>query len=323
MVGSTFIRNFFVISIMIACSSCGYQFEKLTIVTCPVGHAETWSHFAVTRSIRNGLRKIGVNFNYNPSSLEEVGDVLWVLTDINALQQGINAKKSGKIKKLLAGPNLMVRSNESHHILAGAEIDACIVPSDWVKVAYIEDEPSLANRIAIWFSGVDVDWLCPVDTLKNKKNNVLVYWKTESESACIQVEQILKKYHWNPIRIKYGSYNQEQYRKLLSQVTFAVFLSRSESQGLALVEAWAMDIPVLVWDPQKPLVIQNKVHNPVSSAPYLTTATGIFWTNNNELEVLVKNIKDNLQSFNPRLWVLSNMSDEVSAREAVSIISKL
>ena len=53
----------------------------------------------------------------------------------------------------------------------------------------------------------------------------------------------------------------------------AVFISRSESQGLALAEAWAMDVPTLVW--QGPPGDGGSLFNLSDPSPYLTSHTGV------------------------------------------------
>jgi hypothetical protein len=277
------------------------------------------------QSIKNGMSDIGINVNYNPSTEDQVGNVVWVVSDIPALRQAIELKKRKKIKYLLAGPNLMVRANDHNNVLAAREIDVCIVPSEWVKNAYLEDAPALDGRIRIWFAGVDTTFWSNASSKEDRMNNkkVLVYWKTESESFCLMVEKLLNQHGWIPVRMRYGQYNQHQYRSVLAQVSFSVFISRSESQGLALAEAWAMGVPTLVWDPQAPFVIQNKLHNPVDAAPYLTSATGLLWKDFDELNGLLNNIRQMMWLFNPSAWVIENMSNKKSAQAIVNIIKDL
>lgn len=298
------------------------SFKKLTVLTAPIGSAEGWTHYSLTRSIKNGLAKIGVNFNYNPSRLEDVGDVVYVLSDMNALRQAIDLRRSGKIKRLLAGPCLATRANECNHILASPEIDIYLVNSEWTKAAYIEDEPSLKKNIDILYAGIDIDFWMSVKEKDLANKNVLVYWKTEDESFCVAVENELRNCGWSPMRLRYGNYSVSQYKQVLSEVAFAVFISRSESQGLALAEAWAMDVPTLVWDPQQPLVIAGRSHWPVSAAPYLTQYTGMFWRDIEEFKKKLSHVQDELSSFSPRAWALNNMSDEASARLLLEIIHK-
>lgn len=304
---------------------CSYQ--KITLLTAPIGHnsSQYGGPLSVTQSLLNGLAHIGARFNYNPSQIEEVGDVVMVLANTHALGQVIELKRQGKVKKILAGPNLLVRANEDGGILASPEIDVCIVPSYWVKPSYEDDEPSLKNRIQIWYAGVDINYWNPTVTFQQKVKNgvkdVLVYWKTESESFCQQVEAILKKQGFNPKRLRYGSYDKERLKKKLSKSLFAVFITRSESQGIAFAESWAMDVPTIVWDPQEPLVIRGKSHWPVAACPYLQPSNGLLWRNQNELTGLIQNIGNFVPLFSPRSWVMQNMSDEVSARLLLTIIN--
>jgi len=294
------------------------KIEKLTILTQPIGdNTEGYTgHYGVTRSLIEGLKSTDIIFNYNPKKFKDVYDTVWVLSNIEALQQAIYLRKKEKIKKLIAGPNLMVRSNEYNKILVSPEIDLCIVPSEWVKQAYIEDEPSLTNRIKSWYAGVDTNfWSKSKDQKKNTdKQKVLVYWKTENHNFCQSIENLLKKNNWNPICIRYGCYGKNEYKILLSNVKFAIFISRSESQGLALAECWSMNIPTFVWDPNEPLIINGKMHAQVSAAPYLNKDVGMSWKTLAEFELILNNIKNILPQFNPRTWVLENMSDQICAQ---------
>lgn len=297
--------------------------EKITILTYPVEQYSNsrWSHPAVTGSLVRGLEELKINYNFNPSRICDVGSTVVVLTNIDALKQAIDWKRKGKIKKLLAGPNLMVRADDYERILSSPEIDVYLVPSVWTKVAYIEDEPSLENRIGIWPAGINIDEWEPQQKSKNSKH-VLIYWKTESEDFCKQVEQLLKNYGWQPKVIKYGQYALATYKELLSVTAFAVFISRSESQGLALAEAWAMNVPTLVWNPQE-LTINGRIYSESSACPYLTTQTGNDWKTIEELEALLKTISTTLVNFSPRTWMIHNMSDAVSCKILIALIDSI
>jgi hypothetical protein len=298
------------------------KFKKITILTQPLGAMKSKSyggHYAVTRSLVEGLKKIEANFNYNPSEIEDIGDIVHVLCNEKALAQAIEWKKKGLIKKLSAGPNLLIRGFDCNNIICNLEVDLYLHPSSWPMISLIQDEPSLKERSQVWYSGVDTNFWCPAKS-QDKNNNVLVYWKTECEKFCKEVEESLLKFNWKPIRIKYGSYKRSEYKKLLDTVSFAVFISRSESQGLAMVESWAMDVPTLIWEPKKPLYQHGKIFWPICSCPYLNKQVGKQWTTIQEFEELLQEIKSLLSHFTPREWVLKHMSDEVSARVFLKVI---
>ncbi len=277
-------------------------------------------HPAVTRSLIEGLQKLKVNFNYNPVFFNQVGKKVCVLANVEALKDAIEWKKNKRIEFLAAGPNLMVLSNEFDRILADDSIDFCLVPSQWVAVAYVEDEPILQKKVKVWFAGVDSEFWSPSNSNTDKDKTALLYWKTESENFCNQVKNKLIEYGWKIIQLKYGSYTQNEFKQKLNLCKIAVFISRSESQGIALVESWSMDVPTLVWNPQQ-LTYQNRVYSTVSACPYLTETTGLEWVTIAELDKLLDNLEINLSSFRPRQWVLENMTDECSAKELLRILS--
>ena len=105
-------------------------------------HPKYRGHFAVTRSLVEGLRNTGASFNYNPRYPWQLADTVIVLAGVSTLRQAIRLKKQGKIKKLFAGPNIVVFSSDNDSILAAPEVDAAITPSDFVIDLYLEDNPS-------------------------------------------------------------------------------------------------------------------------------------------------------------------------------------
>lgn len=273
-------------------------------------------HPAVRQSLLRGLGKLNIPYTINDYSHCYQAGI--VLAGISYLQRAIALKKEKKIKFLLAGPNLMVRANEYQKILAHPLIDACIVPSDWVAVAYQQDVPQLQNRLYPWFAGIDPEYWAP--QTEKKTHTILIYWKTESQEFIRTIEVLVKKHGYVPHCIRYGSYKSEYYKKMLSESVAAIFVSRSESQGLALAEAWAMDVPTLVWNP-KELVAHGRTYSLVSACPYLQDAVGKEWQRLQDLEHILLHYDKEL--FAPRKWVLNNMTDTHSAQKLMDIVSLL
>jgi glycosyltransferase involved in cell wall biosynthesis len=243
-----------------------------------------------------------------------------VLADTLQLRRAIKWKNEGRIKTLLAGPNLVTRPTECNSLVASAEIDAYLVPSRWCLIAYEEDEPRLKNRIKLWPAGVDTNYWKPNG--QDKTNEILVYLKYESRSFANQVDTRIRKHGYTPITIEYGKYKMENYRHLLNRVQAVVFLSRSESQGLALAEAWAMDVPTLVWNPQE-LIAHGKTYSEVSACPLLTPLTGVDWKMLDQLDIILSQFNHCKENFMPRQWVLNNLTDKKSAQIILDIIHSI
>ena len=277
-------------------------------------------HPAVTRSLITGLKKLGAEFNYNPKKIKEVGETVVVLSGVAVLRQAIKLKRCGKIKKLLAGPNLMVVSTEFNNILLVKEIDICLVPSDWVRIAYEEDSPALAGRIKSWPAGVDENYWHPDNALP--RNKILVYQKNAPEELAKKILEKLKSLNFEAIEIIYNKYKAEDFKKALSESSLAIFLSLSESQGIALQEAWAMNVPTLCWQPSE-LTINGRKYSTFSSCPYLSESTGKSWQTIDELENMLIDYKNTKTLFTPRSWVESNLTDELSVHKLLKIINDL
>lgn len=267
-------------------------------------------HAAVTRSAVVGLKRLGAEFNYNPDTPEKVNEVVVVLHDLQALEQAVQLKRCGQVKKILAWSLIGKEQFEK-------EVDVFLVPSQWVKDNDDSFTPNLKDRTKVWFSGVDENFWQPVDRVRDT-NNALIYQKNADPGLNLKVEQLVRNYGFYPLTIKYGRYGAGHFKTLLAQSRFAVFLSRSESQGLAMAESWSMDVPTFCWDPQKPIDYIGRKFEAVSSCPYLSEQTGRNWQTLPELELLLQQTKNEQLAFTPRTWVQEHMTDIHSARQLLN-----
>ena len=296
--------------------------RMLTVLTGPVGTQslhQYLGHFGVTRSLIEGLKKSGISFNYNPQNVDQLGDVVHIVAGDGAvIQQIIDLKKSGHVKKIIVGPNAYNKS-----FVANKNIDLRIDPSEWVRDAHVLFYEELNQTdYLVWPAGVDEHYFDPKKMNDYTSKRVLVYNK-EQHDLTHRVVTLLKEYHFEPIVITYGSYHKEQFKRILETVSFAIFLSKTESQGLALAECWAMDVPTLCWNlkcPHKYLEIEY----PVSSAcPYLTQETGFSWKTITELEDMLRHGVAYVKNCSPRNWVLKNMTDEIVVYKLIKAIKNL
>ena len=272
-------------------------------------------HYAVTRSLVEGLKKNNIKFNYNPSHKKDIAANVIVLAGTERLKDLVRLKQEGKIKTLFAGPNIFESPLEEDGILTDPEIDRCIVPSEWIKSHFIQESETLQNKIEIWHAGVDTEYWKPV--AGQKRNKVIIYWKTETEDFYLSVENLIRQYGYEPATIKYGSYSIEEYKERLNESVFIVFISRSESQGIAMAEAWSMNVPVYAWDPGK-LEYKNRNYSQVTSCPYLTNESGMKWTDLDQLKEILEKTKNDISRFQPRKYALRHFSDEHTSAELVS-----
>ena len=275
-------------------------------------------HNAVTRSLVEGMKKNGEKFNYNPANEDSIFENVVLLSGIEKLERMLYLKKAGKIQFLIVGPNIVDHVLDFDNIVAHPLIDYFIVPSEWVKKLVLHDCPELKDRILIWPAGVDNKFWFPVKPVEKRKG-VLIYKKTESGDFYDKIFKLLEELNFSADVIEYGNYNPAEFKKKLSNSFFAIFVSRSESEGIALVEAWSMDVPTVVYNPGD-FIYGGKLVKEISACPYLNERVGKDWKTIEELRSLLLKMKQNKFSFEPRKFVLENLTDEITAKDLVDKI---
>lgn len=283
------------------------------IFSCSGYHtrAQYRGHFAVTRSLVEGLNKIDANFNYNPRYPSGLADSVIVLAGVRTLRQAIRLKKQGRIKKLFAGPNIVIFSTDYDSILASPEIDRVIAPSDWVVDLYLEDTPSLKDRCFAWPSGVDPFYWMPDPNVR--RNRILIYEK-RNEGSIGQAQahaDYLEELGWSVDVLQYGSFTHDQYLQKLKRSCLMIGFSMGESQGVAWAEAWAADVPTLIW--KNDFNVYHGRQFKSSTAPYLRPENGLFFDDLEDFKHRFAYWEAHRQEFTPRDWTLKNMSDKVCA----------
>lgn len=273
-------------------------------------------HLAVTRSVVEGLKKVGASFTYNPRSLRDIAETVVVLSGIRTLRQAILLKRRGVFKRLIAGTNVMILPSDYPDICK-TEVDLYITPSEWVCTSYVDDCPELRGRCLPWPAGVDTDYWSPKNRNKELKR-ALIFGKHNAGPipAINDYKNVLEKrgYEVNILkRDGRSTYTPEGYRSLLQESSILVGFSRSESQGLAWVEAWSVDVPTFIWR-NNTNTINGRTFD-TSSAPYLAEQNGCFFDDLKDFEQLLTDWEFGNLDFSPRQWVLDNMSDEVCVRK--------
>ncbi len=279
--------------------------------------AQYRGHPGVTRSLVEGLMKIKANFNYNPVNLSQLAENVIILSNVKTLHQAISLKQKGIIKKLYAGPNIVIYSSDCDSILSSTEINYIITPSKWVTDLYIKDNLSLKDRCITWPAGVNMDyWKYNGITLRDK---ILIFDKQHifddpEIKSVIPVKlyvDYLTDMGWDVDILRYGFFTHEEYLNKLQSACLMIGFSLSESQGLAWAEAWSTDVPVMVL--KNRINTYRKKRYSCSSAPYLSPHNGLFFDDITDFKTKLYEWKENRNQFTPRDWVSKNMSDEICA----------
>jgi len=273
---------------------------------------------AVLESLIRGFGILNIDYQLNPE-IKDISDIVCVISGVDALKWAIKAKKQGQIKKIIAGPNIVITPEDAGGILLDEAIDLIIVPSQWVKDFYASFKSGFDEKIKVWAAGVEI---CPESNEKRK--GCLVYKKDVDEKLFSSIIKYLKSKNIDYEIIKYGRYKKEKYFRMLNKIKFMVYLQEVESQGIALLEAWMRNIPALVWNQGhfEYKKVAKKVFGNIS-APYLTKECGMFFKDFNDFEEKLPIFLDGINQFKSREYVINNFSDEVVAKNYLKIIKEL
>jgi glycosyltransferase involved in cell wall biosynthesis len=280
-------------------------------------------HYSLVRSVVEGLRSIGADFTFNPRTFGDLARVVYAPAN-EALRQAIELKRRGIVDYVVAGPVNALFADESGGILLRPEIDLVIVPSEWT-VDFYEGFPELVAKSRVCPCGVDAEVWKPAGVVKERR--AVVYWKSGDERFCEAVEAVVKRCGLEALRIRsrhgeHGIFKPSDYREALDRSVAGVFLSTFETQGIALAEAWSMDVPAVVWDPRGDAQWRGRTFRSRSSAPFLTPATGVTFRTIDDLEGALRGTLTSLTTFRPRAWVLEHMTDAVCADQLYTLIRR-
>ncbi|HYV33333.1 MAG TPA: hypothetical protein VE973_00590, partial [Candidatus Limnocylindria bacterium] len=266
---------------------------------------------AVFESLLNGLKELNINYTLNTRPTEPI-EYACVLNGVKTLEWAISQKQKGLIKKIIAGPNLVVTPFDENAIIKHPAIDKIVVPSQWVKDFYISEAPELANKIHIWAAGVNV----PKPEQSEKKLDFLIFYKS-NPGLYKQVADYLSVNNYKFSAVVYGKYDRAEYFRLLSLSKFVIYLSDSESQGLAMFEAWARNVPTFVWERG---FMQSGKHTwqGNTASPYLTNETGRSFRDFKEFESQILNFISG--SYSPKQYIEQNFTYKISAQKYLDTV---
>jgi hypothetical protein len=277
-------------------------------------------HFAVTRSLIEGLQKNNISFNYNPYSANQLADSVIVLAGIKTLQQAIRLKKKGKIKKLLAGPNIVNFSSDYDYIVASPEIDYYIVNSKWTLDLYLAECKALQGRCIIWPAGVNTNYWRPDPKIDRK--SILIFEKQNKGPVgpVSPYADYLRGLGWPVKVLQYGTFTHDQYLHMLQNSCLMLGFVIDESQGIAWAEAWSVDVPTLIWE-NNSNVSKGRSYKS-STAPFLCDQNGLFFKEFEDFKTQFNYWVTHKEQFSPREWTLQNMSDEICAAKLYKLAIK-
>lgn len=260
-------------------------------------------HSAVTESIIKGFEDCQYPYSYN--NFKEHFKICWVVADYQALNFFLRNKL---YEYLIVGPNVVNMPYDHNNILNHKNINLIVVPSIWIQQAY---KKYTQKNIFIWYAGVDQKyWQSSIK--KNDNKSVLIYLKTKNYKLLNDIIECLRSLNIDYDIIIYGKYKKKEFKNKLEKSLLSIFISISESQGIALLESWSMDVPTFVWK-SNVKIINQVIYDFTSAAPYLNPQLGEFFEGVPDLQKLINEFILKKKKYKPRDWVMKNMTNKISS----------
>jgi len=224
-----------------------------------------------------------------------------------------------KKQYILCGPNISIdKFQQQHHQVI------VNVLSDWVQKYISKFSTSI--------------FLCtlplPVDTEQFQPNNQVEYKDTSNKSILIAkpkgdtflyiknrdqtIVDLIKSKVKCKHEIVYGSYQEQHFKHVLHTSKFGIWVGSHESQGFALQEALACDVPLLIIDVKSQRDEKNNrtmiddTDCGVTSAPYWSDKCGRkIYVNNDDPDSFFTELKQFIQdlpTFSPRQFIIDNLN---------------
>jgi GR25 family glycosyltransferase involved in LPS biosynthesis len=171
--------------------------------------------------------------------------------------------------------------------------------------------------------GIDVDTFQPVKNINEKTHDCLIYFKDRDPQLLEDAIKTLKNRGLSYLIIHYRHYQEYDYKDHLDRCKFMIVIGRHESQGFAIEEAMAKNIPLLVLDCEsmydevtygEKVYEKHKQNNKnllATAVPYWSNECGIKITKIDELNKSLDVMTENLETYRPRDYILKTLTDSI------------
>jgi hypothetical protein len=209
------------------------------------------------------------------------------------------------------GPNIHIEDIDNKPYLDNEDV-TFLVPCEWVIDVAKKYLPK-AN-VVVFPYGIEIPDTAP----SVKEEEIILYTKNEKDQAKLKTEiEVVKefadRYGLTVKLFEYGQYEKGDFLNSLKRVKFAVWLGQTESQGIALMEAWSYNVPTLVRRKDSWLDHDGEIFIS-EAAPYLNPKRGVY-TRSESLHLSdLENFVTQLDEFNPRQSLIGDLDYATTAQ---------
>jgi hypothetical protein len=276
--------------------------------------------------------KIYIHGWFHHKNLESLNRIIrnngWIKTSLNDAQIIFDPEckldpKQHQTKFFIIGPhfnipkiNLNKLSECSNYVI--------IQPSDWVIRLFKIYHPCISDKLCSIPFCVNTEKFKPLKPLI-ERNGVIVYFKRRKRSDLNIILDKLRSDNIQYTLLEYGSYKEDNFLRLLRDTKYVIWVGCHESQGFALEETLACDVPVLVWNVKKvsdetnSYWEKNKINQPATSVPYWSNECGEVFSDFEDFQDTYTKFLNKISEYRPREYIIGNLNTEVCAEKILNI----
>ena len=225
--------------------------------------------------------------------------------------------------KFLFGPHFSVFPNRQQLQLVNKQNSIYVLPSQWpIDFWVIHNVPNKMMPLPFGVDTIRFNQIKPIEL----RDKVFIYHKRRRPEELKSVVDLLQKHNIPYELFDYvRRYDENHYLGYLHQSKFGIWVDAHESQGFALQEALACNVPLLVWNitSMKQEYGSSYDNVPATTIPYWDIRCGEFFYNVNELESTFNTFLSRLEQYKPRDFIIETLSFEKCEDKLVELIHQI
>ena len=270
---------------------------------------------------KNFIKYYIKNFHICVNSIEEA-DIIYSPNEYIEIEKYPN-------KKFIFGPHFSVFPNNIVERFINVNNNSLYIQPSQPSVDTWQNEFNFKNlpMRSIPF-GVDTEKFSPDQNIN--KTNVIVYYKQRDPNEFNFLTTFLDNKNISYRVFNYlEKYKEDDFLNYLKTRKYGIVLGRHESQGFAIQEMLSCNVPLLVWGvklrkQEYPYRKEyENIKTEVSTVPYWSNSCGELFYTKEKLESSFNTFISNINTYEPRDFILNNLSFEKCSQKWNNLINSL
>tara|TARA_B100000401_G_scaffold215527_2_gene145470 strand:- start:4408 stop:5274 length:867 start_codon:yes stop_codon:yes gene_type:complete len=278
------------------------------------------AHHKNKEALESMLKHLNWEYHYGNESDIENFNIIY-LPD-----QPINTLKYSPEKKFIMGPHFSVFPNNKLCQIQNIHKNSIYIqPSDWATEVWMNSGAEKYIPVKTHPFAVNTIKFAPISNNTINKDKVFIYFKRRKPQELKLIEHFLKGKGIEYVIFDYVKrYKENDYLNFLQHCKYGIILGAHESQGFAIEEALSCDVPLLVWNTRYMSQEEGvKYPNiPCSTIPYWDDRCGEYFYHTSEFESKFNDFINKLYTYQPREFVLENLSVKRCAENFKDMINR-